>query len=226
MSALLDKSGAFLGWRAGAWLPTAPDSRPMRRARPRAISISSACRRTSSTIRFPYYRALREHDPVHRMPDGAYFITRWRDCDTVYRDARVFSSDKKIEFGPKYGDAPLYRASHHQPRVQRPAAAHPCAPRDPDGAVEPRHRRDGGGAGRAGRPPARRDGAKGPRRPDRGFRRRHSGRDHRQSARRAACGSRAAARLVACDPRRARAGADATSRWRSATTAVRDSSTI
>ena len=47
---------------------------------------------------FPYYRALREHDPVHRMPDGAYLITRWRDCDAVYRDARVFSSDKKIEF--------------------------------------------------------------------------------------------------------------------------------
>jgi cytochrome P450 len=60
---------------------------------------------------FPYYRALREHDPVHRMPDGAYLITRWRDCDTVYRDARVFSSDKKIEFRPKYGDAPLYQ--HH-----------------------------------------------------------------------------------------------------------------
>jgi cytochrome P450 len=60
---------------------------------------------------FPYYRALREHDPVHRMPDGAYLITCWRDCDAVYRDARVFSSDKKIEFKPKYGDAPLYQ--HH-----------------------------------------------------------------------------------------------------------------
>jgi cytochrome P450 len=60
---------------------------------------------------FPYYRALREHDPVHRMPDGAYLITRWRDCDTVYRDARVFSSDKKTEFRPKYGDTPLYQ--HH-----------------------------------------------------------------------------------------------------------------
>lgn len=60
---------------------------------------------------FCYYRALREHDPVHRMPDGAYFITRWRDCDAVYRDARVFSSDKKVEFRPKYGDTPLYE--HH-----------------------------------------------------------------------------------------------------------------
>jgi cytochrome P450 len=60
---------------------------------------------------FPYYHALREHDPVHRMPDGAYLVTRWRDCDTVYRDARVFSSDKKVEFRPKYGDTPLYQ--HH-----------------------------------------------------------------------------------------------------------------
>jgi cytochrome P450 len=60
---------------------------------------------------FPYYRALRDHDPVHRMPDGAYLLTRWRDCDAIYRDARSFSSDKKVEFLPKYGDAPLYR--HH-----------------------------------------------------------------------------------------------------------------
>jgi len=60
---------------------------------------------------FSYYRALREHEPVHRMPDGAYLITRWRDCDAVYRDARVYSSDKKIEFKPKYGDTPLYE--HH-----------------------------------------------------------------------------------------------------------------
>lgn len=60
---------------------------------------------------FRYYRALREHDPVHRMGDGAYFLTRWRDCDAVYRDARTFSSDKKVEFRPKFGDTALYR--HH-----------------------------------------------------------------------------------------------------------------
>ena len=60
---------------------------------------------------FPYYHALRAHDPVHRMPDGAWFLTRWRDCDAIYRDARTFSSDKKIEFRPKYGDAPLF--THH-----------------------------------------------------------------------------------------------------------------
>lgn len=60
---------------------------------------------------YPYYRALRENDPVHRMPDGAYLLTRYADCETVYKDARTFSSDKKVEFKPKYGDSLLYQ--HH-----------------------------------------------------------------------------------------------------------------
>src|SRR3954452_2180131 len=60
---------------------------------------------------YPYYRALREHAPVHRMPDGAYLISRYDDCETVYKNAGIFSSDKKIEFKPKYGDGPLYQ--HH-----------------------------------------------------------------------------------------------------------------
>src|SRR3954453_9946457 len=60
---------------------------------------------------FRHYAACREDDPVHGMPAVAYVLTRWRDCDAVYRDARTFSSDKKVEFFPKYGDAPLYR--HH-----------------------------------------------------------------------------------------------------------------
>ena len=60
---------------------------------------------------YPYYRAVREHDPVHRMPDGSYFITRYDDCETLYKDARTYSSDKKVEFFPKYGDTPLFE--HH-----------------------------------------------------------------------------------------------------------------
>ena len=109
---------------------------------------------------FPYYRALREHDPVHRMPDGAYLITRWRDCDAVYRDARVFSSDKKIEFSPKYGDAPLYE-HHTTSLVFNDPPLHTHVRRAIQMALSNRvHRRDGGGAGRAGRPAARRDGAR------------------------------------------------------------------
>lgn len=60
---------------------------------------------------YRYYHALRRHDPVHRMPDGAYLITRYRECEAVYKDAKTFSSDKRVEFAPKFGDSPLFE--HH-----------------------------------------------------------------------------------------------------------------
>ena len=60
---------------------------------------------------YPIYRALRAQDPVRRMPDGSIFLTRYADCVTVYRDAKTFSSDKRAEFFPKYGDTPLF--AHH-----------------------------------------------------------------------------------------------------------------
>src|SRR5262247_3369429 len=60
---------------------------------------------------FPVYSALRDHDPVHRMPDGSYFLSRYADCVAVYKDAQRFSSDKQREFKPKYGDSLLYQ--HH-----------------------------------------------------------------------------------------------------------------
>ena len=60
---------------------------------------------------YPYFQALRQHDPVHRMPDGSYFLTRYEDLTSVYRNPRLWSSDKKVEFKPKMGDSPLYE--HH-----------------------------------------------------------------------------------------------------------------
>src|SRR2546428_13304602 len=60
---------------------------------------------------YPLYRALREHDPVHRMPDGSYFLSRYEDCAEVYRDPACWSSDKKIDFNPNFGDSLLYE--HH-----------------------------------------------------------------------------------------------------------------
>ena len=61
---------------------------------------------------FPVYRALLEHAPVKRFSDGSIMLSRWEDLDRVYRDTKTFSSDKKVEFAPKYGDdAPLYE--HH-----------------------------------------------------------------------------------------------------------------
>jgi cytochrome P450 len=52
---------------------------------------------------YPVYAALREREPVRRMPDGSCFLTRHADIVAVYRDAQTFSSDKKVEFEPKYG---------------------------------------------------------------------------------------------------------------------------
>jgi len=60
---------------------------------------------------YPYYHALRAHAPVHRLPDGSYFLSRYGDCASVYKDVALFSSDKKREFRPKYGDSLLYQ--HH-----------------------------------------------------------------------------------------------------------------
>ena len=56
---------------------------------------------------YPVYSALRESEPYKRMPDGSYFLTRHADLVAVYRDAKVFSSDKQVEFGPKYNHAPF-----------------------------------------------------------------------------------------------------------------------
>ena len=60
---------------------------------------------------FPLYHALREHDPIHRMPDGSYFLSRYDDCAAVYRDPDTWSSDKTRDFRPNFADSLLYE--HH-----------------------------------------------------------------------------------------------------------------
>jgi cytochrome P450 len=60
---------------------------------------------------YPVYKALREHDPAHLMPDGSYFLSRYDDCAAVYRDPACWSSDKKIDFRPNFADTLLYE--HH-----------------------------------------------------------------------------------------------------------------
>ena len=60
---------------------------------------------------FPTYHRLRRWDPVHRCPDGSYFLTRYDDVAAVYRDHSRLSSDKKVEFQPKFGDGLLFE--HH-----------------------------------------------------------------------------------------------------------------
>jgi hypothetical protein len=60
---------------------------------------------------FPYYHALRRFAPVKRLPDGSVFLSRYADVAVCYRDPSM-RSDKKAEFGPKFGTGtPLYK--HH-----------------------------------------------------------------------------------------------------------------
>jgi cytochrome P450 len=59
---------------------------------------------------YPYYAALRESSPVHELERGSYFVSRYEDVVAVYRHTGA-SSDKKVEFKPKFGDSPLYE--HH-----------------------------------------------------------------------------------------------------------------
>jgi cytochrome P450 len=61
---------------------------------------------------FPYYDALLAHAPVLRQPDGSVLLCRHGDLDRIYRDTKLYSSDKKALFGPVFGvDTPLYE--HH-----------------------------------------------------------------------------------------------------------------
>ena len=59
---------------------------------------------------YPYYAALREHDPVHELDGGGVFLSRYDDVMAVYRNPHALS-DKKAEFRPKFGDTPLFE--HH-----------------------------------------------------------------------------------------------------------------
>ncbi len=64
---------------------------------------------------YRYLAALRSEQPVHQMADGSYLLTRHDDLTSVYRDPTAWSSDKKADFKPKFGDSPLYE--HHTTSV-------------------------------------------------------------------------------------------------------------
>jgi cytochrome P450 len=60
---------------------------------------------------YPFYAALREHAPRHRLTADAWLLTRYADVAAVYRHAAA-SSDKQREFAPKFGvGTPLFE--HH-----------------------------------------------------------------------------------------------------------------
>ena len=85
----------------------------------------------------PYYAALREHDPVYEMPRGGVFLTRHADLVRVYKDRQTFSSDKRVEFYPKFG-ASLLHQHHTTSLVFNDAPLHTRVRRAIAGALAPR----------------------------------------------------------------------------------------
>ena len=96
---------------------------PMSDARAQAIASGFDLRSLPADFLanpYPVYSVLREQQPMRRMPDGSWLLTRHADLVAVYRDAASFSSDKHIEFAPRFNlpphssaeaPAPLYQ--HH-----------------------------------------------------------------------------------------------------------------
>lgn len=87
---------------------------------------------------YPTYRALQSSDPIHRMPDGSLFLTRHRDLEAIYKDTARFSSDKKVEFAPKYGAGSLLFQHHTTSLVFNDPPLHTRARRLIAGALNPR----------------------------------------------------------------------------------------
>jgi cytochrome P450 len=86
---------------------------------------------------YPTYRALRENAPVKRLPNGSYFLTRYDDLVSAYKNTKLFSSDKRREFAPKYGDSLLFE-HHTTSLVFNDPPAHTRVRRLIMGALSPR----------------------------------------------------------------------------------------
>src|SRR5258708_3450018 len=86
---------------------------------------------------YPTYRALREHEPVKPMRNGSYFLTRYDDLVSAYKNTKLFSSDKKKEFLPKSGASLLYE-HHTTSLVFNDPPAHTRVRRLIMGALSPR----------------------------------------------------------------------------------------
>ncbi|WP_315769225.1 MULTISPECIES: cytochrome P450 [unclassified Bradyrhizobium] len=86
---------------------------------------------------YPTYRALRDYEPVKRLRNGSFFLTRYDDLVTAYKNTKAFSSDKKREFAPKYGPSLLYE-HHTTSLVFNDPPAHTRVRRLIMGALSPR----------------------------------------------------------------------------------------
>jgi hypothetical protein len=87
---------------------------------------------------FPTYRALREHAPIKQLPGGGVFVSRYADVLRIYNDPATFSSDKKTEFGVKYGEGSRLFRHHTTSLVFNDAPYHTRVRRTMLGALIPK----------------------------------------------------------------------------------------
>ena len=86
---------------------------------------------------YPTYRALREHEPVKRLPNGSYFLTRYEDLVSAYKNTKAIQLRQEKEFAPKYGNSLLYE-HHTTSLVFNDPPAHTRVRRLIMGALSPR----------------------------------------------------------------------------------------
>lgn len=86
---------------------------------------------------YPYYHALRQYAPVKWQSGDSVLITRYADLETVYKQAKIFSSDKKTEFLPKFDDSLTYE-HHTTSLVFNDPPLHTQVRRTIQGALTPR----------------------------------------------------------------------------------------
>lgn len=86
---------------------------------------------------YPYYHALLQYEPVKWQSNDTVLITRYEDLETVYKRAKIFSSDKKAEFRPKFGNTLTYE-HHTTSMVFNDPPLHTQVRRTIQGALTPR----------------------------------------------------------------------------------------
>src|SRR5215813_13725593 len=67
---------------------------------------------------YPTYHALREHSPVHRLPDGGYFVSRYADCVALYKDTLRLLLRQAARVRAQIWPEPALRAPHDEPCLQ------------------------------------------------------------------------------------------------------------
>ena len=87
---------------------------------------------------YPTYRALRRHAPIKWLSDNSVFVSRYDDLLAIYQDPARFSSDKKAEFAPKFGEKSRLFRHHTTSLVFNDAPYHTRVRRSILGGLVPR----------------------------------------------------------------------------------------